>query len=232
MWTPQNRKRYDRSWLRYPSDLTDEEWAHVAPLIPPAKPGGNKRTVDVREVMNGVMYVLSTGCQWRALPKDLPPSAASGPGRATTPAQRVRSIGTLTLSWDLHPQPTGSQNCERPSLRGQPRGPPAYLLEDPMLRPDRVLIRAHRGLALARQRQIDLGQCAAFPAQREMGRGLVALDRSGSRAAPFCRAAWSWPPSRPSRDPSQARRYGFRMGHSDDPRQRPAPRNQTQLRGP
>src|SRR4029077_6560922 len=69
MWTPQNRKRYDRSRLRYPSDLTDEEWAHVAPVIPPAKPGGNKRTVDVREVMNGVMYVLSTGCQWRALPR-------------------------------------------------------------------------------------------------------------------------------------------------------------------
>src|SRR5882757_1995803 len=75
MWTPQNRKRYDRSRLRYPSDLTDEEWAHVAPVIPPAKPGGNKRTVDVREVMNGVMYVLSTGCQWRALPKDLAPKS-------------------------------------------------------------------------------------------------------------------------------------------------------------
>src|SRR5262249_21441952 len=45
------------------------------PLIPPVKPGGNKRTVDVREVMNGVMYVLSTGCQWRALPKDLPPKS-------------------------------------------------------------------------------------------------------------------------------------------------------------
>jgi transposase len=42
--------------VRYPGDLTDEEWAHVAPLIPPAKPGGNKRTVDVREVMNGVMF--------------------------------------------------------------------------------------------------------------------------------------------------------------------------------
>ena len=75
MWTPQNRKRYDRSQLRYPSDLTDDEWALVAPQIPPAKPGGNKRTVDLREVMNGVMYVLSTGCQWRALPKDLPPKS-------------------------------------------------------------------------------------------------------------------------------------------------------------
>jgi transposase len=53
--------------------LTDEEWALVAPLIPPAKRGGNRRHVDLREVMNGIMYVLSTGCQWRAVPKDLPP---------------------------------------------------------------------------------------------------------------------------------------------------------------
>ena len=44
----------------------------MGPLIPPAKRGGNKRTVDVREVVNGLMYVLSSGCQWAALPKDLP----------------------------------------------------------------------------------------------------------------------------------------------------------------
>nr|WP_284276435.1 IS5 family transposase [Bradyrhizobium iriomotense] len=73
MWTKESRGRYDRSRLRYPSDLTDEEWALVEPLIAPAKRGGNKRTVDVREVVNGLMYVLSTGCQWRAIPKDLPP---------------------------------------------------------------------------------------------------------------------------------------------------------------
>src|SRR2546425_10569280 len=73
MWTAQNRRRYDRSQLRYPSDLSDDEWAHVAPLIPPAKPGGNKRSVNVREVMNGIMYILSTGCQWRANPKEPPP---------------------------------------------------------------------------------------------------------------------------------------------------------------
>jgi transposase len=73
MWTVENRARYDRSKLRYPSDLTDEEWALVRPEIPRSKRGGNKRTVDVREVMNGLMYVLSTGCQWRAIPKDLPP---------------------------------------------------------------------------------------------------------------------------------------------------------------
>src|SRR5215211_8570045 len=73
MWTPENRPKYDRSKLRYPSDLTDEEWAIVAPLIPPARRGGNKRTIDGRAGLNGVMYVLSTGCQWAALPKDLPP---------------------------------------------------------------------------------------------------------------------------------------------------------------
>src|SRR5438132_4284565 len=50
-----NRGRYDRSKLRYPSDLTDDEWAYVEPLIPPAKRGGNKRHVEVREVMNGIM---------------------------------------------------------------------------------------------------------------------------------------------------------------------------------
>ena len=73
MWSNENRARYDRSRLRYPSDLTDAEWAHVEPLIPPAKRGGNRRHVEVREVVNGLMYVLSTGCQWRAIPKDLPP---------------------------------------------------------------------------------------------------------------------------------------------------------------
>ena len=73
MWTNENRACYDRSRLRYPSDLTDAEWAHVEPFIPPAKRGGNRRHVDEREVVNGLMYVLSTGCQWRAVPKDLPP---------------------------------------------------------------------------------------------------------------------------------------------------------------
>jgi transposase len=55
--------------------MTDEEWGYVEPLIPPAKRGGRKREVDVREVLNGIMYVLSTGCQWAYLPKDLPPSS-------------------------------------------------------------------------------------------------------------------------------------------------------------
>jgi len=75
MWTVDHRRTADRKGLRYPSDLTDAEWALVAPLIPPAKHGGRKRSVDVREVLNGIFYVLSTGCQWPALPKDLPPKS-------------------------------------------------------------------------------------------------------------------------------------------------------------
>ena len=73
MWTNENRARYDRSGLRYPSDMTDPEWGLVAPLIPPAKRGGNRRRVNLREIVNGLLYVLSAGCQWRAIPKDLPP---------------------------------------------------------------------------------------------------------------------------------------------------------------
>jgi len=75
MWTAENRPRYNRDKLRYPSDLTDEEWSLVKPLIPPAKRGGRRRSVNVREVVNGLMYVLSTGCQWRYVPKDLPPKS-------------------------------------------------------------------------------------------------------------------------------------------------------------
>ena len=72
MWTTETGVRYDRSTLRYASDLTDAEWGVIAPLIPPAKRGGNKRTVETRTVVDALMYVLSTGCQWRALPMDMP----------------------------------------------------------------------------------------------------------------------------------------------------------------
>jgi len=69
MWTSENRPKYNRDKLRYPSDLTNDEWSHVEPLIPPAKRGGRKRSVEPREIVNGLMYVLSTGCQWRYVPK-------------------------------------------------------------------------------------------------------------------------------------------------------------------
>jgi len=75
MWKPEHRAAARRTGLRYDSDMTDAEWALVAPLIPPAKRGGRKREVDVREVLNAIFYVLWTGCQWKALPKDFPPKS-------------------------------------------------------------------------------------------------------------------------------------------------------------
>ena len=77
MWTADHRRLAARTGLRYPSDLTDGEWALIEPMIPPAKRGGRRREVNVREVLNAIFYVLSTGCQWQALPKDLPPKSTA-----------------------------------------------------------------------------------------------------------------------------------------------------------
>ena len=57
----------------YPSDLTDAQWQELAPLLPAAKPGGRPRAVDMREVINAILYVLRSGCTWRMVPHDLPP---------------------------------------------------------------------------------------------------------------------------------------------------------------
>jgi transposase len=71
MWTADNRRLYERKGGRYPSDLTDEEWAIIEPMVPVTG-----RTDRRREMLNGVLYVLETGCQWRALPKDFPPKSS------------------------------------------------------------------------------------------------------------------------------------------------------------
>ncbi len=57
----------------YPSDLTDEQWKLIEPLLPPAKNGGRPRSTDLRQVMNGILYLVRTGCSWRMLPHDFPP---------------------------------------------------------------------------------------------------------------------------------------------------------------
>jgi putative transposase len=57
---------------RYATDLTDEQWALIEPMLPPAKPGGRPRTTDLRRVVDAILYVLTTGCQWRNLPHEFP----------------------------------------------------------------------------------------------------------------------------------------------------------------
>lgn len=57
----------------YSSDLTAKQWKIIAPLIPKAKSGGRPRNADIREIINGVFYILKSGCDWRMLPHDFPP---------------------------------------------------------------------------------------------------------------------------------------------------------------
>ena len=72
-WTEITRRQYRRDGLRYASDLTEEEWQSIAPHLPAAKPLGRPRETDLREAVNAMLYVLTTGCQWRFLPTNFPP---------------------------------------------------------------------------------------------------------------------------------------------------------------
>ena len=76
MWQAGNRKRYEHKTSRYPSDLADEEWALIEPHLPPPTKGRRHPALDCREVMNAILYVLTTGCQWRQLSKDFPSKSA------------------------------------------------------------------------------------------------------------------------------------------------------------
>lgn len=73
MWTPVTRPEHDRDELRYPSDLTDGEWAILEPLLPPPSKTGRKRGWPMREVVNAIFFILRGGCPWRMLPEHFPP---------------------------------------------------------------------------------------------------------------------------------------------------------------
>src|SRR3977135_351422 len=72
-WTEITRKQYRRDHLRYASDMTDAEWFLLSTFLPARCRVGRPRKVELRAVMNAILYILATGCQWRALPKDFPP---------------------------------------------------------------------------------------------------------------------------------------------------------------
>ena len=75
MWTASARAQYHRCGARYASDVSDAEFALIAPLLPAPQPGGRPRTTALREVFNAILYLLRTGCPWRMLPKDFPPKS-------------------------------------------------------------------------------------------------------------------------------------------------------------
>ncbi len=72
-WTETTRRHYRRDALRYASDLTNDEWALISPFLPTAARVGRPRKTDLRSVVEAILYMASTGCQWRAIPKDFPP---------------------------------------------------------------------------------------------------------------------------------------------------------------
>jgi len=85
------RSQYERLNERYASDVTDDEYRLIAPFLPRARHGGRRRTTDLREVLNAVLYLVRTGCQWRMLPKDFPPWTRS---TAIFDASGKRGYGT------------------------------------------------------------------------------------------------------------------------------------------
>ena len=74
-WTEITRAKYRRDGLRYASDMTDGEWALVEPFMPKRRRLGRPRRTDLREVVDAILYLASSGVQWRALPKDFPPAS-------------------------------------------------------------------------------------------------------------------------------------------------------------
>jgi transposase len=92
-WTETTRRQYVRAGPRYASDLTDAEWALVEPLMPAPSSVGRPRETDLRAVTNAILYMASTGCQWRQLPKEFPPySTVQGYFYAWSRAGRFASI--------------------------------------------------------------------------------------------------------------------------------------------
>src|SRR5258705_2158563 len=73
MWTETTRRKHEREGQRYASDVTDAEWGLIEPHMRAAKPLGRPREIELRVVLDAILYIARTGCQWRMLPKDFPP---------------------------------------------------------------------------------------------------------------------------------------------------------------
>src|SRR5258708_33776621 len=115
MWTSKNRGGYDRIRLRYPSDVTDQEWALVEPLIPPAKRGGNRRHVVVREVINGLIVYSEHRL-----------SVAGGPPRPAAPPRPLRLFCSVACGRPppSHPRCPLFAGAPGPPPPGKPHRPP------------------------------------------------------------------------------------------------------------
>jgi putative transposase len=96
MWTAQDRERYKDDGRRYPSDLADAEWALIRPLVETYP----TLTKDLREMVNGCLYLAAEGCRWRSLPKEFGPSRSDPPEgcRRSRQGRRFAAIGTASAA--------------------------------------------------------------------------------------------------------------------------------------
>src|SRR5580693_1779136 len=135
MWTEITRGKYEREGQRYASDLTDAEWALIEPHMPAVKRLGRPRETELRSVLDAILYIARTCCQWRMLPKDFPPSprckviftigeTAACSRRSISSccckpakrraAKRARRPGSSTLSRSRRPRAAGRGGTTRP----------------------------------------------------------------------------------------------------------------------
>jgi transposase len=131
-WTEITRAQYQRSGLRYASDMTDAEWALIARRLPPRRRLGRPREVDLRKVFQAILYILSTGCQWRALPKEFPPySTVQGYFYAWRDTGRWQKIVTALVrqarrKLGRKPRPTAAVIDSQSAPTTQAGGPRGY----------------------------------------------------------------------------------------------------------
>src|SRR3712207_2252040 len=115
MWKAETRCISDRKGLRYPTDMTDTEWDLARPFVDVAQRGsGRQRRVNLREGLKAVFYILGTGCQWRALPKDLPRAA---------PCMTTSCAGRVTARWGVCTMLFMNKPGSWPARRPAPRPP-------------------------------------------------------------------------------------------------------------
>ena len=96
-WTETARREYRRDNARYASDLTDPEWRLIEPFMPPANKYGRPRTTDLREVMNAILYLVSSGCAWALLPNSAMIFAFSGCPTWSEEADRLHRLPAITV---------------------------------------------------------------------------------------------------------------------------------------
>ena len=131
-WTEITRAQYRRSGLRYASDMTDSEWALIARRMPARRHLGRPREVDLRKVVQAILFILSSGCQWRALPKEFPPySTVQGYFYAWRDTGRWQKIVTALVrqarrKLGRKPRPTAAVIDSQSAPTTQAGGPRGY----------------------------------------------------------------------------------------------------------